>query len=127
MIAANSGKVIRASSSGGIPIASKAADIRRYELSATLVEHSFGGPDKPVSPLMLYNGKSPGPKLTARKGETLEVNFYNQLDQPTTIHWHGIRNINKMDGVPDVTQSLVEPGERFTYRFPVEVNLVAYT
>ena len=76
------------------PLHTIAAGTRRYELSASLAEYPLGGPDKPVSPLMLYNGKSPGPKLKARKGETLEINFNNQLDQPTTIHWHGIRNLN---------------------------------
>ena len=53
------------------PLPTIAAGLRRYQLTATLVEHPLGGPDKPVSPLMLYNGKSPGPKLTARKGETV--------------------------------------------------------
>ncbi len=101
------------------PLPTKAEGLRRYQLTAALVEHPLGGPDKPVSPLWLYNGKSPGPKLTARKGETLEIDFQNRLDQPTTIHWHGIRNLNEMDGVPDVTQAVVEPGEQFTYSFPV--------
>ena len=101
------------------PLPTIAAGLRRYQLIAARVEHPLGGVDKPVSPLFLYNGESPGPKLTARKGETLEIDFQNRLDQPTTIHWHGIRNLNEMDGVPDVTQAVVEPGERFTYSFPV--------
>ena len=99
------------------PLPTMAAGSRRYQLTASLVEHPLGGPDKPVSPLFLYNGKSPGPKLTARKGETLEIDFQNRLDQPTTIHWHGIRNLNEMDGVPDVTQAVVEPGEQLPIRF----------
>ena len=93
------------------PLPTIAAGLRRYQLTAAIVEHPIGGLGKPVSPLFLYNGKSPGPKLTARKGETLEIDFQNRLDQPTTIHWHGIRNLNEMDGVPDVTQAVVEPGE----------------
>ena len=69
---------------------------------------------------MLYNGQT-GPVLSAHKGDVFpEVEFVNQLDQPTTIHWHGIRNLNEMDGVPDLTQAAVEPGERFTYRFPLK-------
>ena len=100
------------------PLPSIAAGLRRYKITATLVEDRLGGPDKPVSPLFLYNGESPGPKLTVRKGETLEIDFHNKLDQPTTIHWHGIRNLNEMDGVPDLTQAVVEPDERFTYSFP---------
>ena len=91
---------------------------RRYALDAKPSPHQFA---KDISPtdLWLYNGESPGPMITAKKGETLEVVFTNHLDQPTTVHWHGIRNINEMDGVPDLTQPAVEPGESFTYRFPV--------
>ncbi|MEK9936853.1 MAG: multicopper oxidase family protein, partial [Rhodobiaceae bacterium] len=54
------------------------------------------------------------------RGEELEVEFLNNLDVPTTMHWHGIRNLNEMDGVPDLTQAAIEPGERFTYRFPLQ-------
>ena len=43
----------------------------------------------------------------------------NQLDQPTTVHWHGVRNINAMDGVPGLTQDGIAPGDNFTYRFPL--------
>jgi FtsP/CotA-like multicopper oxidase with cupredoxin domain len=48
------------------------------------------------------------------------VELTNALDQPTTVHWHGIRLDNAFDGVPDLTQRAVAPGERFTYhlRFP---------
>lgn len=103
-----------------LPLSSQASGHIRYLLTAARSDHLLGGPGKPVSALMLYNGQTPGPTLTARKGDVLEVEFLNQLDQPTTIHWHGIRNLNEMDGVPDLTQAAVEPGERFTYRFPVK-------
>ena len=43
----------------------------------------------------------------------------NQLDQPTKVHWHGVRNINAMDGVPGLTQDAVALGDSFTYRFPL--------
>ena len=43
------------------------------------------------------------------------VTLINALDQPTSIHWHGIRLDNRFDGVPDFTQRAVAPGERFTY------------
>ena len=102
------------------PLPSQAAGPVRYQLIAAPADYLLGGADKPVSSLMLYNGQTPGPALTARKGDELEVDFLNQLDQPTTIHWHGIRNLNEMDGVPDLTQAAVEPGERFTYRFPLK-------
>lgn len=64
-----------------------------------------------------YNGQVPGPTLRVRLGDTVRVHFTNQLPQPTTIHWHGVRVPNGMDGVPHLTQPPVAPGETFTYEF----------
>lgn len=64
-----------------------------------------------------YDGRVPGPILRVRLGETLEVRLTNRLPQPTTIHWHGVRVPNAMDGVPGVTQDPIPPGASFTYRF----------
>ena len=64
-----------------------------------------------------YNGQVPGPVLRARLGETVRVELVNRLPQPTTIHWHGVRVPNAMDGVPNVTQPPVLPGESFVYEF----------
>jgi FtsP/CotA-like multicopper oxidase with cupredoxin domain len=64
-----------------------------------------------------YNGRVPGPTLRVRLGETLRVKLTNRLPQPTTIHWHGVRVPNAMDGVPGITQPPVEPGETFVYEF----------
>src|SRR3954453_4197880 len=47
-----------------------------------------------------YNGQVPGPTLRVRLGDTLRVQFNNRLPQPSTIHWHGVRVPNGMDGVP---------------------------
>jgi FtsP/CotA-like multicopper oxidase with cupredoxin domain len=59
----------------------------------------------------------PGPTFRIRLGETVRVAFTNHLPQPTTIHWHGVRVPNAMDGVPGVTQPPVAPGETFVYEF----------
>jgi hypothetical protein len=64
-----------------------------------------------------YNGQVPGPVLRVRLGETLRVTLVNGLPQPTTIHWHGVRVPNAMDGTPGVTQPPVAPGETFVYEF----------
>ncbi len=64
-----------------------------------------------------YGGQAPGVELRAKQGEWLRVRFINKLDQPTTIHWHGIRLPLEMDGVPYVSQLPVLPGEYFDYRF----------
>ncbi len=64
-----------------------------------------------------YNGQVPGPTLRVRRGQALRVLFENRLAEPTTVHWHGVRVPNAMDGVPEVTQPPVPPGGSFTYAF----------
>jgi len=64
-----------------------------------------------------YNGSVPGPTIRVTEGDTLRVTFVNELDQDTTIHWHGLHVPNSMDGVPGVTQDPVRPGATFTYEF----------
>ena len=85
-------------------------------LRAETVDSRFFGNDI-ITRSWGYNGMSPGPTLFARKGENIRVRFKNTLPQPSTIHWHGIRVQNPMDGVPDMTQDLVHRGEWFDYDF----------
>ncbi|HVE79465.1 MAG TPA: multicopper oxidase family protein, partial [Gemmatimonadaceae bacterium] len=67
-----------------------------------------------------FNGQYPGPLLVVPQGAAVVVELTNALDQPTTVHWHGVRLDNRFDGVPGLTQEAVPPGGRFTYhlRFP---------
>ncbi len=67
-----------------------------------------------------YNGQIPGPLIRGKKGATLVIDFVNKLKEPTSIHWHGLRIDNAMDGVPGVTQDPVKPGENFGYRLRLE-------
>jgi len=67
-----------------------------------------------------YNGMVPGPLIRVKEGDRVRINFKNELPEPTTIHFHGNTLPNSMDGVPDVTQPLVKPGETFTYEFKAE-------
>ena len=67
--------------------------------------------------LWTYNGEEPGQEIRIELGDTLEVTLRNELPVATTIHWHGLRVPNPMDGVPGVTQDAVEPGETFVYTF----------
>ncbi len=67
-------------------------------------------------PAWLY-GETAFPVFRTRVGETVRVRLNNQLREHTTIHWHGIRVPNAMDGVPYVTQTPVLPGEDFLYEF----------
>lgn len=64
-----------------------------------------------------FNGTTPGPELRVRQGDRLEVRFENGAGVPSAIHWHGIRIENGMDGVPGLTQNVVEDGEGFDYSF----------
>jgi FtsP/CotA-like multicopper oxidase with cupredoxin domain len=69
------------------------------------------------SRLRLYN-ETMLPVLRVQRGQPVELTLENRLrDEHTTIHWHGLRIPNAMDGVPYITQPPVEPGERFTYHF----------
>ena len=52
-----------------------------------------------------------------RRGQKVRVRLVNQLEEPTSIHWHGIRIANAMDGVAGLTQEAVKPGESFDYDF----------
>ena len=63
-----------------------------------------------------YNGTVPGPLIDVAVGDELRVHFKNSLPEPTTIHWHGLRVPNAMDGAPAV-QTPVLPGGTFEYKF----------
>ena len=64
-----------------------------------------------------YDGAVPGPVLRARQGERMTQSFRNDLPQASSVHWHGIRIENGMDGVAGLTQPAVAPGEEFLYDF----------
>ncbi len=64
-----------------------------------------------------YDGTAPGPEIRLAKGARLNRRLINDLPQPTTVHWHGIRIDNAMDGVPGLTQEPVAPGASFDYDF----------
>jgi FtsP/CotA-like multicopper oxidase with cupredoxin domain len=70
-----------------------------------------------TTPAWTYNGSVPGPLIRARIGDRLIVHFKNSLPAATTIHWHGLRVPNAMDGAPGMTQPAIEPGTEFVYDF----------
>lgn len=63
------------------------------------------------------NGQIPAPTLRWREGETVTINVTNNLDEDTSIHWHGILLPDNMDGVPGMSFDGIQPGETFTYTF----------
>jgi FtsP/CotA-like multicopper oxidase with cupredoxin domain len=64
-----------------------------------------------------YNGMVPGPEIRVTEGDKVRVVLKNAMDQSTAIHFHGQRTVNKVDGVPFITQPPVKPGESYTYEF----------
>ncbi|WP_255487288.1 multicopper oxidase family protein [Oceanospirillum sediminis] len=67
--------------------------------------------------VLTFNGNIPAPVIRARQGKPVRIEFTNKLNEPTTIHWHGLRIPIEMDGVPFLSQPPVMPGETFVYEF----------
>ena len=55
--------------------------------------------------------------MRVKRGEELEVRLVNELVTDMSVHWHGVRVPNAMDGVPGLTQAAIAPGDSFDYRF----------
>lgn len=91
--------------------------MREMEFIARPAKASLLGEDYPSTDVWAFNNIVPGPVLRAAQGDQVRVRFRNRLPIASTIHWHGIRLPNAMDGVPGVTQSAVKPGEDFVYEF----------
>ncbi|RUT97006.1 multicopper oxidase family protein, partial [Mesorhizobium sp. USDA-HM6] len=102
-----------------------AASMRRAQASAVderrlrvaLGQARFAGAEGPQTPVWAYDGSIPGPVLRLRQGQPVRITVENGLDEDTTVHWHGIRLPNAMDGVPGLTQKPIGPGQSFVYEF----------
>jgi len=70
-----------------------------------------------VAKLWGYNGQSPGPTIEVVEGDRVRIFVTNRLPEHTTIHWHGQRLPNGMDGVGGLTQPHIKPGKTFVYQF----------
>jgi FtsP/CotA-like multicopper oxidase with cupredoxin domain len=87
-----------------------------YQLIASTFEWEISK-DKSVE-AWGFNHQVPGPTLRAKKGDTLIVKVKNELNEPTIIHWHGLRLPAPMDGTGE-SQKPIQPGEEFAYTFQV--------
>ena len=92
------------------------SSIKMLRPSAT--RQNLVGAAHPSTEVWAYNGAVPGPALRFRQGERLKLEVENALGVDTTVHWHGIRLPNAMDGVPGVTQKpIAAQGGKFLYEF----------
>jgi hypothetical protein len=69
-----------------------------------------------------YNGSSPGPTIEAIEGDRVRIFVTNKLNEPTSVHWHGIILPNGMDGVAGLNQKAIPPGATFKYEFTLKQN-----
>jgi len=87
-----------------------------YQLIAAAGEVRIENDQQAPTRVMHYNQSIPGPLLRIPQGRESVIRFRNDLDEPSTVHWHGLRIDNAMDGVPGMTQAAVAPGGEFEYR-----------
>lgn len=64
-----------------------------------------------------YNGTVPGPEIRVNVGDKVKIVVTNELNESTSVHFHGIRVPNQFDGVDPYTQKPIMPGETFNYEF----------
>ncbi|HEX8166086.1 MAG TPA: multicopper oxidase family protein [Beijerinckiaceae bacterium] len=75
-------------------------------------------PEAPMeAELWAFDGEVPGPVLRVRHGDEVRVRLRNRTPKPLSLHWHGVRIANAMDGAAPLTQAPVAPGQDFDYRF----------
>lgn len=97
----------------------RSQDITERGLTAALSRTALVGAPYPDTAVWCYNDQVPGPEIRLRQGARLRVTAENRLPEETTVHWHGIRLPNAMDGVPHLTQKPIARGGRFLYEFDV--------
>jgi FtsP/CotA-like multicopper oxidase with cupredoxin domain len=92
--------------------------VREYEFR---ISYGHGSPDGFRKLMILANGQSPGPLIEANVGDTIRVLVHNEMNNSTSIHWHGLdqRGSTWMDGVMGVSQCSIPPGRSFTYEFQI--------
>jgi len=108
-----------AASGSVVPVSRSFAEseIKEYRLAAKLAVVNLTGNGHPDTAVWAYDGTVPGSEIRVRQGERIRVVVSNKLGEDTTVHWHGIRLPNAMDGVPGLTQKPIRAGDSFIYEF----------
>ena len=103
---------------GGTDLEPEVVDgVKVFELTADEIEWEVAPGDTKAA--YAYNGMVPGPTLRAELGDRVRIVLNNELEEPTTIHFHGMTVPADMDGVPVISQDAVMPGESFAYEFVI--------
>ncbi len=88
----------------------------RYDLYIRDTTVTFGKKSKRA---IAVNGQIPMPTLTFTEGDTAEIYVHNELNEETSLHWHGLFLPNRMDGVPFLTQMPIKPHTTYLYKYPI--------
>ena len=88
----------------------------RYDLYIRDTTVNFGNKPKRA---IAVNGQIPMPTLIFMEGDTAEIYVHNELNEETSLHWHGLFLPNQYDGVPNLTQMPIKPHTTHLYRFPI--------
>ncbi len=98
------------------------AQAKTAEYSLTIDKQIVNITGKPLERITI-NGSIPGPVLKFTEGDNAVIHVKNNLDEDTSIHWHGLLLPGKMDGVPGLNNFPgIKPGKTFTYRFKMRQN-----
>ena len=68
----------------------------------------------------LINDSLPAPTLKMKEGETVTIRVHNEMEETTSIHWHGLIVPYEMDGVPGISFDGIPPKSTFTYTFKLQ-------
>ena len=88
-----------------------------YQLTASSASIQLANDPFPKTEVWAFNQHMPGPLLRFRQGEVTRVRVKNELPQALTVHWHGLRIANQMDGIPILSQLPIAPGDEFLYEY----------
>lgn len=96
-----------------------AQKVVRYDLYVRDTIVNYAGKEKRA---IAVNGQIPMPTLTFTEGDMAQIYVHNELNEETSMHWHGVFLPNKEDGVPYLTQMPIKPGSTYIYQFPIKQN-----
>lgn len=100
-------------------LSAMAQKVVRYDLYVKDTLVNYSGKEKRA---IAVNGMIPMPTLTFTEGDTAEIHVHNEMDEPTSMHWHGVYLPNPEDGVPFLTQIPIKAKSTYIYRFPIIQN-----
>jgi FtsP/CotA-like multicopper oxidase with cupredoxin domain len=103
----------------------RADDVVNFEVTLTWKDASpIGGTPRKM---IMINDTMPGPALQAKVGQTVHFMVHNQMPDPTTVHFHGITQLNTpwSDGVPGLSQEAIQPGQSYMYKWTADESGVS--